>query len=161
METCYDSSEEPHAEPGIFQSRCRLFGTMVESQVINYQKPNVRQENSQTSKGRQSINQLRNKRTQAKIKSKQRLSSTIITIIWLTNHQLQNNALTLWRETRGINNVKYILRRGRRHSPHTCQTGTAELHLPSTNYQVLTRHMHAHIQNINDIQLHITTWVKE
>ena len=50
--TCYDSPEEPHAEPGIFQSRCRLFGIMVESQVITYQKPNARQENSQTSKGR-------------------------------------------------------------------------------------------------------------
>ena len=23
---CYDSSEEPHAEPGIFQSRCRYNG---------------------------------------------------------------------------------------------------------------------------------------
>ena len=49
---CYDLPEEPHAEPGIFQSRCRLFGIMVESQVITSQKPNARQENSQTSKGR-------------------------------------------------------------------------------------------------------------
>ena len=88
LRLCYDSPEEPRAEPGIFQSRCRLFGTMVESQVINNQKPNVRQENSQNKQGSVSINQLRHKRAQAKIKSKQRLSSTIITIIWLTNHQL-------------------------------------------------------------------------
>ena len=31
-----------------------------------------------------------------------------VTIIWLTNNQLQNNDQTLWRETRGNDNIKYF-----------------------------------------------------
>ena len=57
--------------------------------------------------------------------------------------------------------MKYIFQKGEASLATNTQTGTAGLHLLSTNYQGLTRHMHAHIQNINDIQLHITTWVKE
>ena len=64
-----------------------------------------------------------------KLEVVQRVSFTILTIIWLTIHQLQNIAQTLWQRTRGIYNVKYISRRGRHRSPYTHKRETPGLHL--------------------------------
>ena len=55
---CYDCSTEAHAEPGIIQSRCRLFGNEGRKPEDQNTQPNTRQENGLTNRvgNYQSIN---------------------------------------------------------------------------------------------------------
>ena len=86
--------------------------------------------------------------------------STISQFIWLTKHRLQNKWSTLWRETRGRMRTKYYFPLGRCRSPNTHQRETPGEQSHWRFTWGMTRHMHAHFLNTNDIQSQTTKWVK-